>query len=129
MATQQLNVSSLLNETDYGQQKHFMLINFLLLLYSLPNGQFVKPVCAIGPAKHMGPVSQRLLKIKVTLNLRISRKLRTLNLRISRKLRTYLAPEAGCTKPPLERTSFIKGRSFVFLLEGHLKMQISQSLL
>ena len=37
------------------------------------------------------------------------------------------SPGAGFTKPPLERTSFSKGRSFLFLCEGHLKIQFHKA--
>ena len=34
---------------------------------------------------------------------------------------------AGFTKPPLERTSFSKGRSFLFLWQIHLKFQFHKA--
>ena len=36
-------------------------------------------------------------------------------------------PEAGFTKPLLERTSFCKGGLFFFLWEGHLKIQFHKA--
>ena len=38
-----------------------------------------------------------------------------------------LNPGAGFTKPTLERTSFSKGRLFLFLWEGHLKIQFHKA--